>query len=100
MSRFDHSDLDGHLLELLLAVHEEQSITRAALRLGVTQSAVSHLLDKLRAIVGDPLFVRAGRGIVATARADTLAQRARLLLEDLRGFVTAGGFDPAAALRP
>jgi DNA-binding transcriptional LysR family regulator len=96
MSKFDHSDLDGHLLQLLLAVHEEQSITRAALRLGVTQSAVSHLLDKLRAIVGDPLFVRSGRGILATARADQLAQRARLLLDDLRGFVTAGGFDPAA----
>jgi DNA-binding transcriptional LysR family regulator len=95
MSQFDHSDLDGHLLQLLLAVHEEGSITRAAQRLGVTQSAVSHLLDKLRAIVGDPLFVRAGRGIVATARADVLAQRARLLLEDLRGFVTLGGFDPA-----
>jgi DNA-binding transcriptional LysR family regulator len=95
MSHFDHSDLDGHLLQLLLAVHEEQSITRAAQRLGVTQSAVSHLLDKLRAIVGDPLFVRSGRGIVATARADVLAQRARLLLEDLRGFVNVGGFEPA-----
>jgi DNA-binding transcriptional LysR family regulator len=95
MSRFDHSDLDGHLLELLLAVHEEQSVTRAAMRLGVTQSAVSHLLDKLRGIVGDPLFVRAGRGIVATARADALAQRARVLLEEMRGFVTAAGFDPA-----
>ena len=94
MSRFDHSDLDGHLLELLLAVHEEQSVTRAAVRLGVTQSAVSHLLDKLRTIVGDPLFVRAGRGIVATARADALAQRARLLLDDMRGFVTTAGFDP------
>ena len=96
MSQFDHSDIDGHLLQLLLAVHEEGSITRAAQRLGVTQSAVSHLLDKLRSIVGDPLFVRSGRGIVATARADLLAQRARRLLEDLRGFVTVGGFDPAA----
>ncbi len=95
MSRFDFSDLDGRLLQLLLAVFEEQSITRAALRLGVTQSAVSHLLDKLRAIVGDPLFIRSGRGIVATARAEALAQRARLLLEDMRGFVSAGGFDPA-----
>lgn len=95
MNRFDHSDLDGHLLQLLLAVHEEQSVTRAALRLGCTQSAVSHGLDKLRSIVGDALFVRAGRGIVATARADALARRARLLLEELRGFTTASGFDPA-----
>lgn len=95
MSDFDHSDLDGHLLELLVAVHEEGAITRAALRLGVTQSAVSHLLDKLRGIVGDPLFVRSGRGIVPTTRADALVPMARRLLEDMRGFVTSGGFDPA-----
>ncbi|MCA0244606.1 MAG: LysR family transcriptional regulator [Proteobacteria bacterium] len=95
MSAFDHSDLDGRLLQLLLAVVEERSVTRAAERLGVTQSAVSHLLDKLRAIVGDPLVVKAGRGIVPTARAESLAERARVLLEDLRGFATPEGFDPA-----
>jgi DNA-binding transcriptional LysR family regulator len=95
MNRFDHSDLDGHLLELFVAVFDEGSITRAAQRLGITQSAVSHLLDKLRGIVGDPLFVRSGRGIVATARAEVLAQRARLLVDELRGFVTTGAFDPA-----
>jgi DNA-binding transcriptional LysR family regulator len=94
MSAFDHSDLDGRLLQLLLAVVEERSVTRAAERLGVTQSAVSHLLDKLRAIVGDPLVVKAGRGIVPTARAEALAERARVLLEDLRGFATPEGFDP------
>jgi DNA-binding transcriptional ArsR family regulator len=97
MSAFDHSDLDGRLLQLLLAVVEERSVTRAAERLGVTQSAVSHLLDKLRAIVGDPLIVKAGRGIVPTARAEALAVRARVLLEDLRGFATPEGFDPDAA---
>ena len=96
MSQFDHLDLDGHLLQLLLAVLEEGSITRAAQRLGVTQSAVSHLLDKLRAIVGDPLFVKSGRGIVATAHAHALAARARLLLDELRGFSSAAGFEPAA----
>lgn len=95
MSQFDHSDLDGKLLQLLLAVLEEQSVTRAAQRLGVTQSAVSHLLDKLRGIVGDPLFVRSGRGIVATARAQALAAHARVLLDDMRRFTTAAAFDPA-----
>jgi DNA-binding transcriptional LysR family regulator len=95
MSHFDHSDLDGKLLQLLLAVIEEQSITRAAQRLGVTQSAVSHLLDKLRAIVGDPLFVRSGRGIVATARAEALAVPARRLLDDMRRFTTSVAFDAA-----
>ena len=93
MSRFDHSDLDGHLLTLLVAVVEERSVTRAAQRLGVSQSAVSHLLDKLRAIVGDPLVVRSGRGIVPTGRAELLADRARPVLDDLRGVVRAGGVD-------
>jgi DNA-binding transcriptional LysR family regulator len=95
MSNFDHTSLDGRLLQLLVAVVEERSLTRAAERLDVTQSAVSHLLDKLREIVGDPLFVRAGRGIVPTARAEALAVRARVLLDELRGFATAARFDPA-----
>jgi DNA-binding transcriptional LysR family regulator len=95
MSQFDHLDLDGHLLQLLLAVIDEGSITRAAQRLDVTQSAVSHLLDKLRAIVGDPLFVKSGRGIVPTAHAQVLAVRARTLLDQMRGFSHAAGFDPA-----
>ena len=94
MNKFDHLDLDGRLLKTLVAVVEEGSVTRAANRLGVTQSAVSHLLDKLRVIVGDPLFVKSGRGIVATARADTLARHARTLLEDLQRFASAGDFDP------
>ncbi len=95
MNRFDHLDLDAHLLQLLLAVTEARSITRAAERLGVTQSAVSHGLDRLRAITGDPLFVKSGRGIVPTARAEELGARAGRLLEDLRDFVAADGFDPA-----
>ncbi|MDP1716445.1 MAG: phosphoenolpyruvate carboxylase, partial [Burkholderiales bacterium] len=47
------------------------------------------------AIVGDALFVKCGRGIVATARADALVPRARRLLEDLRSFSLAADFDPA-----
>lgn len=95
MTTPDHRDLDGRLLELLLAVCEEGSITRAAARLGVTQSAVSHLLDKLRAITGDPLFVKSGRGIVATARAELLAVQAREVLDQLRRIAVHPSFDPA-----
>jgi DNA-binding transcriptional LysR family regulator len=95
MSAIDHSDIDGRLLQLLLAVTEERSVTRAAARLDVTQSAVSHQLDRLRAITGDPLFVKSGRGIVPTARAEALAQQARRLLDDLRAFAAGGSFDPA-----
>jgi DNA-binding transcriptional LysR family regulator len=95
MSRIDHSDLTGHQLEMLIAVIEEGSITGAAGRLGVTQSAVSHSLEKLRELVGDPLFLRSGRGIVPTARAEALAPQARALLEGMRNFSMVGGFDAA-----
>jgi len=95
MSKFDWLDLDARLLRLLVAVVDTGSITGAALRLGVTQSAVSHLLDKLRGITGDALFTKSGRGIVATARALTLAERARELLGDLERFAQSEDFDPA-----
>jgi DNA-binding transcriptional LysR family regulator len=94
MSKFDWTDLDPKLLGVLVAVVETGSITRAAVRLGVTQSAVSHLAAKLRGVVGDDLFVKAGRGIVATARAHRLAARARELLRELEHFAASEGFDP------
>lgn len=96
MSDFDWSDLDARLLRLLVAVVETGAITGAAQRLGVTQSAVSHLLDKLRAITGDPLFVKSGRGIVPTAHAQALAPQARELLAQLQAFARHARFDPAA----
>lgn len=95
MSDFDWSDLDARALQQLVAVVEAGSVTGAAQQLGVTQSAVSHQLDKLRAITGDPLFVKSGRGIVATARAQYLADEARALLRQLERFAHAGDFDPA-----
>jgi DNA-binding transcriptional LysR family regulator len=88
-------ELNGRLLQLLVVVTEEGSITRAAERLGVTQSAVSHLLDKLRTLLNDPLFVKSGRGIVATDRAERLAREARVLLEEMRRFTRIETFDPA-----
>lgn len=96
MSTIDHSHIDGRLLQLLLAVLEERSVTRAAARLELTQSAVSHQLDRLRAITGDALFVKSGRGIVPTAHAEALALPARRLLDEMRAFAQSGSFDPAA----
>ena len=94
MSEIDHLALDGHALALLVAVVDEGSVTRAAQRLGLTQGAVSHGLDRLRALTGHALIVRSGRGIVATPQAVELAQRARLLLEELRAFTQAPDFNP------
>jgi DNA-binding transcriptional LysR family regulator len=78
-------------------VLEEGSVTSAATRLGLTQSAVSHGLQKLRRIVGDPLFAKSGRGIVATAHAHALAAKARTLIDGMRSFAGSEHFDPATA---
>jgi DNA-binding transcriptional LysR family regulator len=94
MSKIDWSELDAGLLQMLVAVLDSGSITAAAERLGVTQSAVSHLLNKLRGITGDALFVKSGRGVVATARAEALGVQARELLRDLERFARSGSFEP------
>src|ERR1700722_18387508 len=73
ISRMNLAALDLNLFVVLHAVLEERSATRAAKRLNVTQSAVSNALARLRAVLGDPLVVRSGRGLVATPRAEELA---------------------------
>ena len=87
------SALDLNLFLVLHAVLEERSATRAAARLHVTQSAVSNALARLREMLGDPLVVRQGRGLVPTPRAEELAPLLRdatdrlALAIDRRGFV-------------
>lgn len=97
MNDIDHSDLDGRSLRLFLAVLERRSVTAAAEELGLTQSAVSHALGRLRAILRDPLFVKAGRGIVATAHAESLAEEARALLARMQDLSRGARFAPAEA---
>jgi len=63
---------DLNVLRVFEALHEEGGATRAALRLGVTQSAVSAALARLRHVYGDPLFTRTGRGLAPTLRAQEL----------------------------
>lgn len=94
MKNIDHLALDGRSLQLFLAVLETESVTEAAGRLGITQSAVSHTLDRLRLIFADPLFVKSGRGIVATARAEALEPTVRDLLARMKAMVSAGQFEP------
>jgi len=66
------ADIDLNLLKIFEALHEESSASRAALRLGVTQSAVSAALRRLREVYGDQLFVRTGRGLAPTLQANQL----------------------------
>jgi DNA-binding transcriptional LysR family regulator len=67
------SSVDLNLFVMLHVVLEERSATRAAKRLHVTQSAVSNAIARLRAVLGDPLVVRSGRGLAPTPRAEELA---------------------------
>jgi DNA-binding transcriptional LysR family regulator len=94
MSKIDFLSLDGRSLRTFLMVLDEMSISKAAERLGVTQSAVSHLLDKLRLAFGDPLFVRAGRGIAPTERARNLREPVQAVLDGLKGLTDERVFDP------
>ena len=96
MSNFDYLNLDGNTLRTFLTVLEEMSVSRAAERLEVSQSAVSHTLDKLRVIFEDPLFVRAGRGIESTARARALGASVESVLGDLKALTDHREFDPKA----
>jgi DNA-binding transcriptional LysR family regulator len=66
------TDIDLNLLKVFEALHEESSASRAALRLGVTQSAVSAALRRLREVYGDQLFVRTGRGLAPSLKANQL----------------------------
>lgn len=80
-------ELESVNLNLLVAfVHlfEELNVTRAARRHGVTQSAMSYNLRKLREIFGDPLFVREGRGMCPTPRAEMLVHKLQRGIEELR----------------
>jgi len=92
MNNINFLEIDGRLLQLFLIVFEEQSVTRAAARLDLTQSAVSHGLEKLRKIVKDPLFVRSGRGITATYVAEQMDEDVRGLLRDMRLLSEPRGF--------
>lgn len=66
-------DIDLNLLTVFDAIMADRSVSRAAERLGVTQSAVSHALARLRELTGDELFVRSQGGMVPTPEATALA---------------------------
>jgi DNA-binding transcriptional LysR family regulator len=87
--------VDPGSLVALHALLEERSVTRAARRLGITQSSMSHRLARLRDELGDPLFVRAGAGFAPTPRALAIAAPLADALRALTAAVAApAAFDP------
>lgn len=92
-------EIDLNLLRVFDALIELRSVTKAADRLGLTQSAISHALGRLRQAVGDPLFVRQPAGLQPTARALEMAPGIRQGFAQLRGALSPLPFDPATAVR-
>lgn len=89
---------DLNLLVVFDAVMEARNLTIAGQRLGQAQPTISHALRRLRAICGDPLFVRGRRGIEPTPYALQLAEPVAHALELLRTSLSRGArFDPATA---
>ncbi len=85
--------MDLNLLTVAAALYRYQNVSRAAQSLGLTQSALSHALARLRDALGDPLFVRASRGMVLTdyakkirAQVLAIAEQSESLLNETKAF--------------
>ncbi|MFY8087878.1 MAG: LysR family transcriptional regulator, partial [Rubrivivax sp.] len=96
VSMFDKIDL--HLIRVLHTVLTERSVSRAALRLGMHQPAVSASLKRLRELAGDPLLVRSGASMVPTVAGLRMVEPAAEILRSAEMlFTDARAFDPATA---
>lgn len=92
--------IDLNLLLMLEALVAERNVSNAARRLGLTQSAVSHALKRLRATFQDDLFIRSPGGMEPTPRALEIAEAARAALEQIEIAIDKSAtFDPATAVR-
>ncbi len=92
--------IDLNLLVVLRALLSERHVTRAAARLGLSQSATSHALSRLREMYEDPLLVRSGRTLQLTPRAARLLPTLERGLSDLQSAVDAEPeFHPRTAKR-
>lgn len=80
MNSTDPMSLDFAALRALCTVHSHRSFSLAARELKISQSTISYTIERLRKILGDPLFVRHGAAVVPTVRCDDVVFRARELL--------------------
>ena len=95
VNRIDLSRVDLNLLVLLELVLEERHVGKAAERLNLSSSAISHGLGRLRRLFNDPLFLRTPKGVVPTDRALELAGPIAEILSRTRSVIaTAEPFDP------
>jgi len=91
--------LDLNLLVALDALLRETSVSRAAMRIGLSQPAASHALQRLRDVLGDPLLVRVGSRMELTPRAQALRTPLAQTLDQVRGLFIPEAFDAASSDR-
>ncbi len=100
MNQIDLRAFDLNLLVVFEILMIERSVTRAAERLGRTQSAISHSLSRLRGQLGDPLLIKGGVRMQPTAFALELMEQARPMLRGIeRVLAPRHVFDPATSRR-
>ncbi|KWF30771.1 ABC transporter substrate-binding protein [Burkholderia pseudomultivorans] len=93
-------DLDLNLLVVFDALLRERSVTRAAQDVGLTQGAMSHALNRLRAFFDDPLFVKTPDGMTPTPKGEQLGATISGIVAAIRQNVVAEArFDPLTAQR-
>ncbi|SMG26724.1 LysR family transcriptional regulator [Paraburkholderia susongensis] len=94
------SSVDLNLLKVFDAIYVERSVSRAAVRLGLTQPSVSHGLTRLRTLFADPLFVRLHGGVEPTIAAMRIAPVVQQVMRNLQTMFDEGSrFDPATGRR-
>lgn len=96
----DIRSVDLNLLVAFDSMVEHRSVTRAAEALGLSQPAMSAAVARLRVLFGDPLFVKIGREMRATPRANELAAPVRRIMDTLKTeILQSQAFDPQASTR-
>jgi DNA-binding transcriptional LysR family regulator len=93
------NSLDLNLLVALDALLKEANVSRAAMRIGLSQPAASHALARLREVIGDPLLVRAGSRMELTPRAQALRGPLAQVLDQVRGLFVPDDFEAASSER-
>jgi DNA-binding transcriptional LysR family regulator len=91
MHEMQLSAINLNLLAVLHALVEERNVLRAGRRIGLSPSATSHALARLRELLRDPILVRAGRQLVLTPRGEALADPVRRLLGDVEQLIRPSG---------
>jgi DNA-binding transcriptional LysR family regulator len=97
MQEIDLLKVDFNLLVALRALLKERNVTRAGERIGLSQSATSHALSRLRKVFDDPLLVRSGQDMLLTSRASALLEPLQTILLNIEQLIQPLTFDPKTA---